>query len=253
MKKISLLFALMVFLTFNNITVNATTKEDALTSVTHFLKAQKSCDAEKMMIHSQYLHKVDNVKELYTRYCRNNPLQQAKITDLSIINEDAALVSIQSTYKEMINVRTTPVIKKDGQWKVVIGVPPSGVKSKKEITPAGEEAEVEQFFRDYTAAIKAKDIEKMKTFVKVVRDSSKEKIENHLEALTQQPTPEVVSYGINLISENIAIAQIEINYPNHSYTQNVSVVKEDGHWKLVFGHALTNSFIPKPGKTIEVK
>ncbi|MBG9654183.1 hypothetical protein [Cytobacillus firmus] len=253
MKKVSLLFSLMLIFSFNGISASAASKEDALTAVVNFLKAQKSCDAEKMMNNSEYFLKVDNVKEMYTSYCRQNQLQHAKITDISLINEDTALVSIQSTYKNMVNIRTAPVIKKDGQWKVVIGVPPSGVKSRKERNPTGKEAEIEQFFKDYTTAIKAKDIQKMKTFVKIVRDSSKEKIDNHLEALTQQPTPEVITYGINIISENLAIAQTEIKYPNHSYMQNLSVMNENGQWKLIFGHPLTNSIIPKTGNSIDVK
>ncbi|SMQ80647.1 hypothetical protein SAMN05444673_3963 [Bacillus sp. OV166] len=243
----------MLIFTFSSLSVNAATKEDALTTVVNFLKAQKNCNTDIMMSHSQYFHKVENVKEFYTRFCTENPLQQAKITNLNIVNEETALVSIQSTYKDMVNLRTTPVIKIDGQWKIVIGIPPSGVRSTKNQNRTRKEAEVEQLFKDYTNAIKAHDIQKMKTFIKILPKASNEKIEKHLEALSQQPTPEVTTYGINMISDSLAIAQVEIKYPNHSYTQNLAACNENGQWKMIFGHPLTNSFIPKGDKSVDIK
>lgn len=253
LKKCMYLFALILIFSFNSFTANATTKDDTLASVVNFIKAQKSCDTETMMKNSQYFLKVDNVKEMYTVFCRRNPLEHAEITDISLINEDTALVSIQSTYKDMVNIRTTPVIKKDGQWKVIIGVPPSGVKSTGETQRTGKEAEVDQLFRDYTAAIKAQDIQKMKTFIKPAKDSRKEEIEGYLKAFSQQPAPEINVYGINMMSDSLAITQTEIKYPNHSYMQNLSVINENGQWKLIFGHTLTNSYIPKTGKSVNVK
>lgn len=243
----------MLIFSFNSLSVNAATKEDALTAVENFLKAQKNCNTDIMMSHSQYFLKIENVKEFYTRFCSENPLQQAKITNLSIVNEETALVSIQSTYKDMVTLKTAPVIKVDGQWKIIMGIPPSGVKSTENQNRVGKEAEVEQLFSDYTNAIKAQDIPKMKTFIKIIPRSSNDNIENHLKALSEQPTPEITTYGINMISDSLAIAQIEIKHPNYSYTQNLAVYNENGKWKLVFGHPLTNSFIPKSDKSVEIK
>lgn len=246
-------FFLMLIFSFSSLSVNAETKEDALAAVVNFLNAQKNCNIDNMLTHSQYFHNVDNVKEMYTSFCKGNPLQQAKITKLSIVNQETALVSIQSTYKDMVSLITTPVIKKDGQWKIIIGVPPSGVKSTKNENRVGKKAEVEQLFEDYTNAIKAHDFTKMKTFIKVLPKSGDERIDEHLKALSKQPTPEVTTYGINMISDTLTIAQIEIKYPNHSYTHNLAVTNENGQWKIIFGHPLTNSFIPKSGKSVDIK
>ncbi len=244
---------LMLIFSFSSLSVNAATKEDALTAVVNFLKAEKNCNTDIMMTHSQYFLKVENVKERYTRFCSENPLQQAKITNLSIVNEETAMVSIQSTYKDMVTLRTSPVIKIDGQWKIVMGIPPSEVKSKRNQNRSGREAEVEQLFKDYTNAIKDHDIPKMKTLIRILPKSSNEKIEKHLKALTQQPIPEVTTYGIKMISDSLAIAQVEMKYPKLSYTQNLVVYNESGKWKVIFGHPLTNSFIPKGDKSVDIK
>src|SRR4051812_34718741 len=108
-----LCFAMILILSFNGLGAEAATKDDAFTAVQNFLKAQKNCNVEMMVDNSEYFHKIENLKEMYTRYCHDNPLQQAKITKFSLVNEETALVSIESTYKKMINIRTTPVIKKD--------------------------------------------------------------------------------------------------------------------------------------------
>ncbi|MDR7000161.1 hypothetical protein [Neobacillus niacini] len=248
-----ILLFLIFIISFSSISVNAATKDDALAAVVNFLKAQKNCNTDMMVTHSQYFHKIENVKEFYTWFCTETPLEEAKITNLSIVNDETALVSIQSTYKEMVTLRTTPVVKIDGHWKIVMGIPPSGAKSTKKQNRSAKEAEVEQLFTEYTNAIKAHDIPKMKTFIKILPKSSNEKIEKHLKALSQQPTPEITTYGINMISDSLAITQVEIEYPNHSYTQNLAVFNEKGQWKLIFGHPLTNSFIPKSDHSVNIK
>ncbi|WP_251551655.1 nuclear transport factor 2 family protein [Neobacillus muris] len=253
MKKLPIFITMGMILLFFGTTAMASTKDDVTTSVEKFLKAQKNCNAEMMAEHSVYFHKIDNLKEMYTRFCHENPLQQASITKLSVINEEAALVSIQSNYKEMINIRTTPVIKKDGNWKIVIGVPPSGAKSTNPENRAGEDAEVTQLFKDYVDAIKTDDLEKMTNFIKILPDADRKKIEAHLKGLSMQPAPQMITYGIKHISDSLAIVQVEIKYPNLSFTQNLAVTKENAQWKLVFGHPLTNSFIPKTGNPIMIK
>lgn len=243
----------MLILSFSSLNVDAATKEEALTAVMNFLKAQKSCNADGMIKNSQYFLKIDNLKESYTRFCSENPLQKAQITNLSVINDDLAFVSIQSTHKNMIHVRTSPVIKVDGQWKVVIGIPPSGVKGIKYSNKTERQDEIEQLFKDYNSAMRENNIAKMKTLIKVVPESSNEKIDEHLKMLSQQPTPQVTTYGINMVSESLAIAEIENKFPNHINTQNLAVYNENGQWKIIFGHLLTNSSIPRNGKTVDIK
>ncbi|ETI67869.1 hypothetical protein BAVI_15311 [Neobacillus vireti LMG 21834] len=248
-----LCFALFLLLSFNGLSVEAATKDEALKAVENFLKAQKNCNVDIMVDNSEYFLKIENLKEMYTELCHKSPLKQAKITKFSLINEETALVSIQATYKEMINIRTTPVIKKDGKWKIVIGVPPAGVKNTNVTKRTAKEAEIAQLFKDYTDSIKARDMEKMKSFIKILPDSPDEKIEEHLQALSEQPIPEIITYGINYISESLAIVQVEIKFPKHTYAQNLSVTNENGQWKMIYGHLLTNSFIPNTGKSIDIK
>ena len=243
----------MLILPFSSLSVDAATKEDALSAVVNFLKAQKSCNADGMIKNSQYFHKIENLKESYSRFCRGNPLLEAQITNFSVINDDLALVSIQSTHKNMIHVRTSPVIKVDGQWKIVIGIPPSGVKGIKYSNKTEGQNEIEQLFKDYNSAMMENNISKMKNLIKVVPESDNEKIDEHLKMLSQQPTPQVTTYGINMVSESLAIAEIENKFPNHINTQNLAVYNENGQWKIIFGHLLTSASIPSNGKTIDIK
>ncbi|MFB5198531.1 hypothetical protein ACE198_27280 [Neobacillus sp. KR4-4] len=212
---------LMLLFIFNELSVNkkvnAASKDDALTSVVNFLNAQKNCNTEDMMKYSEYYLKINNLKDAFSSYCKRNPLQKAKITSLNIIDENIALVSVQSTYKNTLNIRTVPVVKEDGQWKIVMGIPPSGVKALN--TTRGEkESEVARLFEDYTNAIKSHDVTKMKTYIKTETKPSDTKIEQHLKAITQDPTPEITTYGIKMITDSLAIAQIETKYTNHSYS-----------------------------------
>jgi hypothetical protein len=243
---------LFTILTVNS-NVSAATKDDALSSVVSLLKAQQKCNFDEMIKHSQYLNNnISDLKEAYTSFCKRNPLQKAKITSLNIINENTALVSIQTTYKHTITLRTTPVIKKDGQWKVINGLPPSGVKSTN-LNRDASQVEVEKVFTNYANAIKEHDVSKMKNYIKAVPQKSDFKLEEHLKAITLGPIPEITTYGINMISETLAIAQVENKYPHHSITQNLAVCKENGQWKFIFGQPLTFSVIPVTKKPIEVK
>jgi len=249
-------FVVLLSFFINVVVVNpdasASTREDAQSSVVKFLKAHRDCDVAGMMKHSQYFREIGNQKEFYTSFCKHNPLQKAKITSLSIVNESTALVSIETTYKDRITLRTTPVVKKDGQWKVVIGVPPSGVKA---ITPSrdGNKAEISKVFTDYVKAIKTQDLSKMKSYLKILDQTEDKKIDEHLKAMGQGPIPEMTSYGINILSDDLAIAEVEIKYPNHTFTHNLAVLNENGQWKIIFGHPLTISSVPVSGKPVEIK
>jgi hypothetical protein len=259
MKSISLkkvLFFVLLTFVFNTLAVKASVSaavtEDAQSTAVNFLKAQKDCNVPDMIKYSQYFHKISNQKEFYTSFCQKHPLQKAKITSLSMVNEKNALVSIEATYRDRITLRTTPMVKKDGQWKVVLGIPPSGVK---EITPNNDRDtnEINKVFTDYINAIKSKDLTKMKSYLKMVDSNENKNIDQHLEAMSQGPIPEMTSYGINIISEDLAVAHVEIKYPRHSFTDNLLVCNENGKWKIIFGHPLTFSSVPVTGKQIKIK
>lgn len=248
-----IIFFLILLFLFNSSSVVAATKDDVLATVVNFLEAQKNCNAVGMINNSQYFLKIENLKESYTRFCNEDLLQEAKITNLSLINNDIALVSIQSTHKNRINVRTSPVIKVDGQWKIVLGIPPSGVVSKNDSDKADKQGEINQLFKDYVNAIRENDTAKIKSLIKVVPDSNTEKIEKHLKGLSQQPVPQVNTSGISMISDSFAVIEAENKFPNHSYTQKLAVFNENGQWKIIFGHPLTNSSIPKNGNPVYIK
>ncbi|WP_026575622.1 nuclear transport factor 2 family protein [Bacillus sp. UNC438CL73TsuS30] len=120
-------------------------------------------------------------------------------------------------------------------------------------TRSQKETEVVKLFEDYSKEIKSHDVSKMKTYIKTATKTSDNKIEQHLKAMAQGPTPDISTYGIKMITDSLAIAQIETKYPNHSYTQNLAVYNENGQWKIIFGQPMTNSFIPLSDKSIDVK
>ncbi|NRD80052.1 hypothetical protein HPT25_22195 [Bacillus sp. BRMEA1] len=231
--------------------VKAVPNEDAQTSVVHFLQAQKNCHVDEMMKYSQYYLPIGNLKEAYSRFCERNPLQKATITSVNLIDQDIAIVSIETIYKHVINIRTAPMFKKDGQWKVVMGIPPSGVKS---LNPNRDNTghKVAKLFEDYSKAMKAHDVTKMKAFIKTVAKTKNDQLEQHLKAFSQA-APEISTYGVQVITDSLAIVQVETKYSNHSYLQNLAVYNDHGQWKLIYGQPLTNSFIPLSQTSIEVQ
>lgn len=243
----------IIFVSFNSLSVSASVKDDVSTTVSNFIQAQKNCNIDAMINNSRYFLEIENLTEFYTRHCSENPLQQASITDLRIVNNDLALVSILSTYRDRINIRTSPVIKDGGKWKVIIGIPPSEVKSIKNSKMGSREEEIAKLFNNYVSAIKANDINKMKMYIKVVTKSGNENIDEHLKELSRQPIPEVTTYGIKMISDSVAIVETENKFSTHSYSQNLAVYNDNGQWKIIFGYPLTNTYIPKSGKSIEIK
>jgi len=238
----------------NNLSVNAETKDDVLNTVVNFLNAQKNCNVDDMIAYSEYVQKISNVKELYTMMCKKQPLQKAEITDISIVNETTALASIESTYKDKIFIGTSPIIKKDGQWKIVKGIPGSGyVEFSTKSNRDEKEDEVEKAIKGYSTALKSGNLTEIEKYIKVSPNTNKDRLEKHFKAMSEEPIPKVTTMGIKVISDTFAIAQIEAKHEHFSSTQNYAVCKENGQWKVIFGHVLTNSAIPISDKPIEIK
>ncbi|MGE8082099.1 nuclear transport factor 2 family protein [Peribacillus loiseleuriae] len=234
---------------------NATTKQDALNAVVNFLNAEKNCNVDEMMNLSEHSQKISNIKEFYTNFCKRNPLQKANITDLSMVNETTALVSIESSYKDRIFISTMPVVNKNGQWKIIRGMSNSGyVEFPDKTNKDTRENEVEKAVNDYSNAIKLGELKEMKKHLKIMPHMDTNKLENHLKSLSdEKPTPEVTTLGINMISDSVAIAQIKIQYNNFSSTNNLVVCKENAQWKIVFGRSLMSASIPTSDKIVEIK
>lgn len=232
---------------------NAETNEDVLNAVEKFLNAQKDCNVDEMVDYSEY-PRISNLKEMYTNMCRELPLQKAEITNISVINENTALVSIVSTYKDRIFIGTSPVIKKDGQWKIIKGMTAPGfVDLSKKSNRDKKAGEVEKAIKDYSEALKSRNLTEVKKHIKLLPLTDKEKLEEHLKAVTSEPIPEVNSFGISVLSDSFAVAQIETTYEHFKTIQNFAVCKENGQWKIVFGQTLTNSAIRISDKPIEIK
>ncbi|QED46771.1 hypothetical protein [Cytobacillus dafuensis] len=232
---------------------NAETNEDVLNTVVKFLNAQKNCNVDGMVYYSEY-PRMSNIKEMYTNMCREHPLQKAEITNISIINETSAMVSIISTYKDRIFIGTSPVIKRDGQWKIIKGMTgPGFVDLSKKSNRDKKVVEVEKAIKDYFVALKSGNLTEMKKYIKILPLTDKEKTEEHLKAVSSEPIPEVTTFGISVISDTFAVAQIETKYEHFRSMQNYAVCKENGQWKIVFGQTLTNSAIPLSDKPIELK
>ncbi|WP_071395118.1 DUF4878 domain-containing protein [Bacillus tuaregi] len=251
---IVLLFILVVNSFSNFSSVNAETKEDVLNTVVNYLKAQKDCNVEDMITYSERAHQISNVKEFYKMMCKKLPLQEAKITNISIINETTALVSIEATHKDRIFIGTSPVIKKEGKWKIIRGIPGSEyVEYSSKTNRDDTEDEVKRSIEEYSKAIKSGDINEIKKYIAISSDKKKNRLEQHFKAISKEPIPQVTPLGIKVISDTFAIAQIQTSNEHFSLTQNYAVCQEEGQWKVVFGHTLTNSAIPKNDKSVEVK
>lgn len=237
----------------NNLSVNAEMKDDVLNTVANFLQAQKNCNVDDMISFSEHAQQISNEKELYTMMCKEQPLKRAEITDINIINENIALVSIESTYKDKIFFGTSPVIKKDGKWKIVKGIPGSGyVEFSPKPNRDKKVVEVEEVIKGYSTALKSGDLTNIKKYIIIPSNTNQDRLEKHFKALSEEPIPVVTAKGIKVISDTFAIAQIEVKHEHFSLTQNHAVSKENGQWKVVFGPTLTNSAIPLSDKPIEI-
>ncbi|MFD2922958.1 hypothetical protein [Halobacillus naozhouensis] len=251
--------ALILLLTGTSLGINSTanaesSKEQALNAVVQFLSAQKNCDAEEMMKTSEHSQKISNVKEFYTGFCKAHPLKQAEITDLTMVNDTTAIVSTHSTYEDVIAVGTNPVIKKDGQWKIIRGVYGPGYvefpdKSNRRVT----EDKVRQAIENYSKAINSGNVKAMRKYLKPLSQTDKDHLDKHLKAISEGPAPEVTALGVRKISDSAAMAQIEKKYEHFRSTSNVLICKEDGQWKVVFGGHLQNAMIPTSDETVEIK
>ncbi|MFD2444113.1 hypothetical protein ACFSO7_08975 [Bacillus sp. CGMCC 1.16607] len=217
-----LVFLLLFSSTNLSTGVNASVREDALSTVINFLKAQKSCNVDDMLKYSEYTTKMSNQRDFYISLCKDQPLKQAKITDLTIINDSVVLVSIESTYKDRIYISTSPVIKKDGHWKIVKGITgPGYVDLSNKSNRNSQEVMVKKAIESYSNAVYTGDLTGMKKYIKILPHTNKETIENHLKAIIEeQPRPEVTPFGVKIISDTFAIAQIETKYKYFSFTQN---------------------------------
>ncbi|MEI5908968.1 hypothetical protein WAK64_18120 [Bacillus spongiae] len=244
---VSLLFFSTIYVT----SVKADTKEEVLADVTHFLEATKSCNIDEMMKFSHYYHNVMNVKEFYTKICEEFPLQQAKITDLKVINNEVAAVSIESTYKDRISINTKPVIQKNGEWKII-----NGISGPEYIESSGQrdhtEAEVENDLMEYAKALKDGNKNKVKEHLLIPPQIGMEHLTNHLQALNKEQAPEVTPLEINMINDSVAIVQLQAKYSHFQTTSTQIVYKENGQWKVVFGVNLVNSSIPNNGQSVEI-
>jgi len=238
-----------------NSSVDAATKEDALNSVVNFLKAEKNCNVDEMINLSEHSGKMGNIKEFYTSFCKEHPLQKAKITNLSMVNEYTAVVSIESTYKDRIFISTMPVLNKDGQWKIIRGMSGTGyVESSDKANKSTEEKEVEKVINDYSTAIKLGEMKEIKKHLKILPETDNKIVENHLNALrSEEPTPELKTLGIKMISDSVAIAHLKTQYDYFSTTYKQVVCKENGQWKIVYGHTLMTASIPTSDKPVEIK
>ncbi|UOQ94939.1 hypothetical protein MUO14_08440 [Halobacillus shinanisalinarum] len=237
-----------------NSNVQAAAKEDALNAVVQFLTAQKNCDADEMMKTSEHSQKIRNVKEFYTGFCKSHPLQEAKITDLSMVNDTTAIVSTHSTYKDFIAIGTMPVVNKDGKWKIIRGVADPGyVEFSDKTNTNSTEKQVQQAIQEYTEAINSDNVKKMKKYIKTLSKTNTKQLDNHLKASAKGPAPEVKALGVRMISDSVAMAHIEKKYDHFRSTSNVILCKEDDQWKIVFGSHLENAMIPTSEKIVEVK
>lgn len=229
-------------------------KEDARNAVVNNLKAQKNCNVDDMIKTSKYPGNISNLKEFYTFVCKEYPLKQADITNLTVINNSLALVSIESKYQDKLFITTTPVLKLNGQWKIIRGIPEQGYANLSDLTGSDKVyKEVWQSITDYSKAVTSGNIDEMKRFRKDLNKSDKFDLDKHLKTIIEKPTAILNLKGIEVISDTLAIAFIETNFEHSSSRDTYAVYKENGGWKIIFGRNLLNTGIPMDNDTIKIK
>lgn len=233
---------------------SASTYEEAMNAVINFLKAQKQCDVEGMIENSKYLHNIRNLKEFYTTVCKEWPLKQADITDLTVVNNSLALVSIEMRYKDKLFVNTVPLLKIDEKWKIVRGIPGTGTANLSKLKSNSKVyEEVKQAIIDYSRAVTSGNINHMKKFRKDLYVSDKFDLDQHLKAISEKPSARITPVGIEVISDTLAIAFIETNFEHFGTRDTYAMYKENDQWKIIFGRNLENTAIPISNGDIEIK
>lgn len=109
-----------------------------------------------------------------------------------------------------------------------------------------------EVIKGYSTALKSGDLSEIKKYIIIPSNTNQDRLEKYFKALSEEPIPEVTAFGVKVVSDTFAIAQIEVKHEHFSLTQNHAVSKENGQWKVVFGPTLTNSAIPLGDKPIEV-
>ena len=66
---------------------------------------------------------------------------------------------------------------------------------------------VKKAIRDYSTALKSGDYNIIKKYIKTSPNTNTDVLEKHFKAISEEPTPEVTTLGVNLISDTFAIAQ----------------------------------------------
>ncbi|WLD94637.1 hypothetical protein [Alkalihalobacillus sp. AL-G] len=233
---------------------SAATKENAMNAVLNYLRAQKQCNVDGMIENSKYFRDISNEREFYSIICKKHPLKQADITNVTVVNDELALVSIEAKYKDKLFVNTAPVLKMNGQWKIVKGIPGTGTAHFSDLKENHKiYEEVKQTIVNYTQAIKSGNINEMKKYRKDLHISNKFDLDKHLEAISKKPAVKIKPVGIEIISDTLAIAFIETNFEHFGTRETYAVFKENRQWKIIYGQNLTHSVIPISDDSIEVK
>lgn len=60
-------------------------------------------------------------------------------------------------------------------------------------------------------------------------------LNQHFEAISEKPSAKITPVGIEVISENLAIAFIETNFEHFGTRDTYALYKENDQWKIIFG------------------
>nr|WP_087455702.1 DUF4878 domain-containing protein [Tumebacillus avium] len=115
------LFAVMVFITSSFVSAESEEKE-AREAVELYISAVTQGDVQQIVKLSKDERETDEGqrKEWLERYVRDHPVKKFEISSFNYVDEDSSTVTLSGQFGEFIETATLPLIKENGQWKVLI-------------------------------------------------------------------------------------------------------------------------------------
>ncbi|MDQ0230349.1 hypothetical protein [Metabacillus malikii] len=221
------------------------TRNNALTAAVSYLGAMKECDEKAMDKYSVSITEQDRQKQ--GENCKKLLLEHAEVTDYIIVSNDLALVSTKLDYANKVVVQTSPIVKIEGKWKIVVGIEQQHpFTSVKETNPNIIEA-----INTYLESIKSANQKGIDTYGKQLSKDNQQ-TEGLLEGSESNSFQYQVD-GVKMVANSVAIASIKTKVNEQIKEQKYVVYLEDSTWKVISDRYLVTASIPKSANPVKVE
>ncbi|WP_047154507.1 hypothetical protein [Aneurinibacillus tyrosinisolvens] len=231
---------------------NSVDTESAKEAVVRFFHAQKLGDVNGMIRNSKYAVPINNLREVYSSLCKKQPLVNAIITDIKVIDDTLAFVSYESRYKDKILITTSPVYKEKNEWKLVTGIP-----SVLDIRPLNTSRldepiqSAKQAVKNYIEAREEGNIDEMAKYRRDVLFSNTAELKKYL-SKKEDFFSEGKIRGIAVVGNNLVLVSTENKSASATMTETLPVYKDKDGWKIIFGRSLAEKAIPIGDNLVEI-